>query len=216
MNRYILLSILFFSSLISTAQSWKTFKFESGDILFQDLDCGPFCDAIKTVSPAINERRYSHTGLVYVVQDSVYVIEAWDKDVHILPLYKFMERQLTGNGEPKVTLGRVSSDYQFLAGRAVGFALEQRAKPVDDELTYDNGKYYSAELVFDAYKAAHHGKALFEMGTLNFYDPRTARTLPFWDSYFKELNKKVPEGKPGLYPASLALDDNIEIITSFY
>jgi hypothetical protein len=216
MNRYILLSVLLFSSFISTAQSWKTFEFESGDILFQDLDCGPFCDAIKTVAPVINERRYSHVGLVYVVRDSVYIIEAWDNDVHILPLEKFMARQAAGNGEPKVTIGRVSAEYQSLGSRAVGFALEQRAKLLDDDMIYDNGKYYSAELIYDSYKAANHGKAVFEMGIFNFNNPRTAKTLPYWDTYFKQLKMKVPDGKAGLYPSSLANDEAIEIITSFF
>lgn len=216
MRRFLLLFSLLFNSIISYSQSWTDFRFESGDLLFQDMDCGELCDAIKTVTPTSHERHPSHVGLAYVVKDSVWVIEAWGDNVHLIPIRQFLFRGEGEQGTPKVMVGRVPAEYQNLAGRAVGFALEQRGKPYDKTFEYDNGKYYAAELIFDAYKAANRGKALFDTHEMSFSDPKNWKIHPFWKAYFEELKVKVPEGKTGFNAAALANDDNVEIVTSFY
>ena len=216
MKGFSLLFTLLLLNGICTAQNWEAFKYESGDLLFQDMDCGEWCDAMEAVTPVAHNKRLSHVGIAYVNKDSVWVIEAWGADVHLLPLRQFMLRQLDDLGRPKVMVGRVPAEYQNLAGRAVGFALEQRGKPYDLEFIYDNGKFYASELVFDAYKAANKGRALFEVQQWSFSDPGNWKIHPFWQRYFEELQMKVPEGKSGFNPAALANDDNVEIVTSFY
>jgi uncharacterized protein YycO len=216
MREFLLLFTLISASLACYGQDWKTFKFESGDLLFQDMDCGELCDAIKTVTPTSHDRHPSHVGLAYVVKDSVWVIEAWEDNVHLIPLRQFLFRDWVEEGRPKVMVGRVPAEYQNLAGRAVGFALEQRGRPYDPAFEYDNGKYYGAELVFDAYKTANKGKALFDIHEMNFSDPKNWKVHPFWKTYFEDLKVKVPEGKTGFNAAALANDDNVEIVISFY
>lgn len=216
MKVFLLLFTLISGSFICNAQEWESFRFESGDLLFQDMDCGELCDAIEVVTPTVNERHLSHVALAYVVKDSIWVIESWENNVHLLPISAFMNRSVNGSGKPKVMVGRVSADYQNLAGRAVGFALEQRGRPYDKEMEYDNNKYYSSELIFDAFKAANKGRALFDVQEMNFSDPKNWKILPFWKDYFDELKIKVPEGKTGFNAAALANDDNVEIVASFY
>ena len=216
MKFYLLLSALCFAAFTSDAQRWKDFRFESGDLLFQDLDCGELCNAIEAVSQKVNNRSISHVGIAYVVKDSVWVIEAYGEQVQLIQLQHFMDRQTSSNGLPKVMVGRITAEYQNLAGRAVGFSLEQRGKPIDREFTYDNGKYYSSELVFDAYKSARQGKTLIEEQELSFINPFTGKLLPEWDRYFKRLNMKPPEGTEGILPASIANDEHVEIVISFF
>jgi hypothetical protein len=202
--------------IVSTAQDWQSFRFESGDLLFQDMDCGEWCDAFESVTPVANDKRLSHVGLAYVAKDSIWVIEALGENVHITPIREFMLRQLNDHGKPKVMVGRVPAEYQNLSGRAVGFALEQRGRAYDYALEYDNGKYYATELVFDAYKAANKGRALFDVHEWSFSDPKNWKMHPFWKRYFDEQGIKAPEGKTGFNPAALANDDNVEIVTTFY
>src|SRR5690606_14194498 len=80
----------------------QDFQYHTGDLLFQDMDCGALCDAIENVTPAVNGKHFSHVGMVYVVQDSVWVIEAIGKDVHLTPLAEFLNRQKNAEGKPKV------------------------------------------------------------------------------------------------------------------
>ena len=202
--------------LFLEAQPWKAFRFESGDLLFQDLDCGEICDALRGSSAPLDGKHYTHVGMAYRVKDSLWVIEAYGQGVQIVPLNRFMERSITGNGKTRVSVGRVPAEFQSLAGRAVGFALEQRGIPYDHEYTYDNGRYYSSELVFDAYKAAHYGKALFDAGSMSFRDPSGSRITTRWEKYFEEIGVQPPEGKSSISPAGLAADENIEIVRSFY
>ena len=203
-------------SSLSNAQAWNDFKFQNGDLLFQDLDCGALCDAIETVTPAVDGKHFSHIGLVYVVGDSVYVIEAIGKDVHVTSIIKFLERQKNSTGSPKVIVGRLRPRFQQLNGLALGFALKQIGKPYDDSFLYDNGKYYCSELIYDAYKEANNGYPLFNLYPMTFKDPSTGKTFPAWKDYYKKLGMKIPEGKQGCNPGSIAINDNVLIVASFY
>ncbi len=200
----------------TTAQSWADFDFQNGDLLFQDLDCGALCDAIEAVSPAINEKKFSHIGLVYRAGDSLYVIEAINEKVQLIPIHRFMLRQTDSTGNPKVVVGRLKPAYRHLNGRALGFALRQLGKPYDDEFIYNNGKYYCSELIYDAYMEANGERPFFNLYPMTFKDPESGKTFDAWRKYYRNLKVNIPEGKPGCNPGSIALSGTISIITSFY
>ncbi len=194
----------------------QDFQYHTGDLLFQDMDCGALCDAIENVTPAVNGKHFSHVGMVYVVQDSVWVIEAIGKDVHLTPLAEFLNRQKNAEGKPKVIVGRLQKAYRHLNARAIGYAISLRGMPYDDEFRMNNGKYYCSELVYEAYKEANGQRAFFHLYPMTYKDPVTGKTAPAWKQYFKDLGKKIPEGKPGCNPGSIALSDAVEIIREFY
>ena len=52
------------------------FKLQEGDLLFQDLDSSPLCDAIELVTPGYNGANFSHIGLVVLENDTLKVLEA--------------------------------------------------------------------------------------------------------------------------------------------
>lgn len=192
-----------------------SFTFKSGDLLFQDLDCGALCDAIEAVTPAVNGKHFSHIGLVYVKQDSVFVIEAIGKDVHLTPVQQFLNRNLK-KGQPAIVVGRLKPTYTSLNEKAIRFALSQIGTPYDDTFLYNNGKYYCSELLYDAYQWAYHQKPFFRLQPMTFKDPATGHYFPAWQSYYEKLNMTVPEGKPGCNPGSIANDPKVTIVYSFY
>ena len=211
--KLLLLPFFIFHFFCTTAQD---FQYQTGDLLFQDLDCGELCDAIEKVTPSVSNKHFSHVGLVYKVQNSVWVIEAIEKDVHLTRLSDFLERQKDTNGNPKVIVGRLKKPYQPLNARAVGFAIQQKGKPYDDEFRYNNGKYYCSELIYDAYKTANDNRDFFNLYPMTYKDPATGKTHPAWKNYFKKLGKKIPEGKLGCNPGSIAISDAVEIVQEFY
>jgi hypothetical protein len=212
----LLLTFLIVNSLCLPAQDKSGFRYQTGDLLFQDLDCGKLCDAIERVTPGVHNKHFSHIGLVYVIQDSVWVIEAIGKDVHLTPLNAFTGRQLNEQGNPKILVGRLAKPYRGLIPRAVGFALKQNGKPYDDEFIYDNGKYYCSELIYDAFKEANNNTAFFHLYPMTFKDPANDKTDPAWKNYYKDLGKKIPEGRLGCNPGSIAISESVEIIKEFY
>lgn len=212
-----LLSLLLLCCWIElSAQQPADFRYQTGDLLFQDLDCGELCDAIEAVTPEWEGKRFSHVGLVYVAGDSIYVIEAIGKDVHITSIVSFLQRQLDNQQRPKVIAGRLKEAYKHLNAKAVGFALKQIGKPYDEDFIYDNGKYYCSELVYDAFKEANGGNPFFHLYPMTFKQPGTNKTFPAWKTYFKARSTKIPEGKPGCNPASILLNNNVKVIAAFY
>jgi len=214
--RKLFIIIAVFTAINSQAQNWERFQFQSGDLVFQDLDCGDLCDAIETVTPAVDNKHFSHVGLVYVAGDSVYVIEAIGKNVHLTGITTFMQRQLDTAGRPKVVVGRLKNAHKRLTPRALGFALSQNGKPYDDTFLYDNGKYYCSELIYDAYKEANNDRPFFNLYPMTFKDPATGKTFSAWKAYFKKLKMSVPEGRQGCNPGSIAQSDAVELVASFY
>jgi hypothetical protein len=195
--------------------TWRGFRFETGDLLFQDLDCGPLCDAIEAVTAGYKGRNFSHVGIVYVVRDSVWVVEAYGSSVRLTRLSEFMLRQTDDQGNPKVVVGRLSPDYARLNGAAVSFALKQRGRPYDEEFLSGNEKYYCSELVYHAYEAAN-GRPFFVLSPMSFREPLTGKIFPAWTDYYKALGSEVPDGLPGCNPGSIANDKKVEIVTYFY
>ena len=198
------------------AQNTESFHFHNGDFLFQDIDCGPLCDAIEKVTPAYKDKHFSHVGLVVVKNDSVWVVEAIGENVHLTTVNDFLKRQSNIIGKPKVVVGRLRKEFEKLNKKAVLFALNQDGVLYDDAFLPNNGKYYCSELIFDAYKFANNGAAIFHLQPMTFKDPNTKKTFPSWKDYYRKINKKIPEGVKGCNPGLLANDNHLQIVFSFY
>ena len=80
--------------LILSRQS--TPEFQVGDILFQDLDCGPPCEAIEAVTSGYNGAQLSHNGIITEIKgdkfSQIFLVEAIGERVVKTPLDKFLER----------------------------------------------------------------------------------------------------------------------------
>lgn len=196
--------------------SSKTFQFQNGDLLFQDLDCGGLCTAIETVTEGVGGKSFSHLGLVHIYNDSVVVIEAIGKSVQVTPIDVFVHRNVNQSGKPKVIVTRLAKADSLLIKKALDFAVAQLGVPYDDAFLYDNGSYYCSELIYDAFKKANDGKPFFELFPMTFKDPATKQMFPVWVEYYKELNMPIPEGELGCNPGGISRSDKLKVVASFY
>lgn len=168
-----------------------------GDVLFQDLDCGPLCDAIEAVTEGIGGRDFSHAGMIVRVGDSLAVVEAIGIDVHLTSVRKFHARGA------KVWHGRVLPIHRALAQRAADSALAMLGTPYDDAFLPDNGKLYCSELIALAFDRAN-GSRVFEQRPMTFKDPRTGTFFSAWEAYYTALGMPIPEGVEGCNPGGLS------------
>ncbi|MBE9463221.1 YiiX/YebB-like N1pC/P60 family cysteine hydrolase [Dyadobacter subterraneus] len=203
----VLFIIFLLVSQISIAQIPTGIKLKTGDFIFQDLDCGPLCDAIEQVTTSFGGRHFSHIGLVYVQNDSTYIIEAIGKEVQLTPLKTFLKR--TPN---PMLVGRVKKQYDALAKTAVKYALEEKGVPYDDEFIYNNKKYYCSELIYDAFKKANGGTDFFTLQPMTFKQPGSAKFFPVWIQYYAKLGIPIPEAEPGINPGGISTSPFIEIL----
>lgn len=181
--------------------------FKEGDFIFQNIDCGPLCDAINEVTQGYKDLNFNHIGMVIRYENQLQVIEATHPKVCVTPLKNFLNKT-----SATMYLGRLLPEYEEMIPKAKSFALEQVDIPYDDNYLYNNGKYYCSELIYDAFKAANNNSAFFKMYPMTYKSKYTGEFFPVWVEYFKKLDQSVPEGLPGCNPAGLSLSEKITIV----
>lgn len=202
----VLFALLVF--MLPVAASAITLKdLKDGDIIFQNLDCGPMCDAIEAVTQGYEGLDFSHMGMVYLRNDSVLIIESIGKGVILTPVDRFLQR--TSNQH---LVGRLKPTYTRLIPRALGYSLLCMGMPYDDDFLYANGKYYCSELIYDAFKHANGGKPFFKLFPMTYKEPGTDNFYPVWEEHFSRLNLQIPEGLPGCNPGGMSQSDKIRIL----
>jgi len=188
----------------------KKYQPKAGDILFQDLDCGSLCLAIKEVTIGVDSAEFSHIGLVQKVDNKWMVLEAISDGVKYTPLLEFFKRSLDKNQNPKIWVGRLKKEY-----RPILELLEPESyigKAYDDVFLMDNEKYYCSELLYEIFKKANKGTDFFILEPMTFKSPKTQTFLPVWIDYYQKRGMEIPEGKAGINPAGISRSNKIEIV----
>jgi hypothetical protein len=201
--KYLLIFFLGSSALFAQ----NKVQLQDGDLIFQDMDCGPLCDAIEAVTEGYNGNDFSHMGLVYHRNDTVYIIEAAGKAVRLNTFENFSK-----NTSKPMYVGRLKKQYRKLIPSAISFSLKQLGVPYDSEYLYNNGSYYCSELIYDAFKEANKNKPFFELFPMTYKQPGTQDFFPAWVDYYKQIGKPIPEGLPGCNPGGISTSDKIEIV----
>ncbi|MEL1245585.1 YiiX/YebB-like N1pC/P60 family cysteine hydrolase [Flavobacterium sp. DGU11] len=209
--RYLALLFLVFTTVVSAQKSeGDSINFlKDGDLIFQDMDCGALCDAIEAVTEGYNGNDFSHMGMVYFRNDTLYIIEAAGSAVRLSTLEKFSK-----NTNKPMPVFRLKNKYRKLIPTAITFSLKQVGVPYDDEYVYDNGSYYCSELIYDAFKLANKNKPFFELFPMTYKQPGTDEFFPAWVEYYKSISKPIPEGLPGCNPGGMSVSDKIELVGS--
>ena len=130
---------------------------QEGDLVFQDLACGPRCDLIRELTGS----RYVHVGIVFGEGDARAVWEAFGP-VGPTELASWRTRGVDGQiavyrpwGAPRRALRRVRAELEMMRGRSY-----------DPDYQWDDERIYCSELVAKAFAAAM-GRTLWEPGPVD-------------------------------------------------
>ena len=196
------------------------FSLQIGDILFQDLDSSPLCDAIEKVTPGYNDYNFSHIGIVvelgdpncinsdYIYENDIKILEAIPEKVKTTRLDSFLNRSFDSDSMPKVVVGRLKKQYHFLIDDAVSFLKSKIGVKYDHYFIEKNNQYYCSELIHEAFSK----DSIFFQKPMTFIEPETEKIMDIWHEYYKNLNFEVPQGKIGINPGIMSISQNIEII----
>ena len=200
----------------SIFEKGPNFALREGDLLFQDLDCGPLCDAIERVTTGHHGANFSHVGIVAEDDaDNFVVIEALSNGVEVTGLQAFLDRSFNAKGRPKVVVGRLKPAFCHLIPFALkeGFALKGR--PYDKVFVINSDSYYCSELIYEIFLRANDNNPVFTLRPMTFKDPHTGTTLPAWEDYFSELGVSIPEGQPGINPGGISCSPVLTIVHAY-
>ncbi|MCH7410448.1 hypothetical protein MM239_13660 [Belliella sp. DSM 111904] len=193
----------------------SSFEFQEGDILFQDGDCGDFCDAIRKVTHGFDGNSFSHNGILTKEGEDWYVLEAVGRGVVLTTIDDFMSKHLDEHGKPKVMVGRLKDSYQHLIPKAIAEGKKHLGKPYDSVFDFENDAFYCSELIHFSFKAANDQEDLFMPEPMTYKDPETGEVFSVWVDYFEKLGVAIPEGEPGLNPGGMSRSPVLEMIKDF-
>ena len=186
---------------------------KNGDLLFQDLDSSPLCDAIEKVTSGFDNLNFSHIGIVTIIQNKTYVLEAFSNGVDTINLDQFLNRSINSENKPKVVVGRVNKTYSALIPKAIEAGMDLIGKEYDEEFKMNNNKFYCSELIYDIFVEANDNDPFFNLQPMTY--KYNGETLDTWVTYFEKLNISIPENEPGINPGGISLSKKIDIIYNY-
>lgn len=216
-----LLAMLFLSIAIAgcatpNQTTEAAFALQPGDLLFQDLDAGPLCDAIETVTQGVEGAKFSHVGMVSRVDAmGATVIEAVGAGVKETPIAEFLERSASKDGTSRVLVGRIDGHVRELIPSAIDVSRSFLGRPYDTVFAMDDSAFYCSELLYESFRVANRGEAIFTLFPMTFIDPATGATFPAWTSYYADLGAPIPEGEPGLNPGGMSRAPFVRIVHAY-
>ena len=202
------MNILLLPILIVMSSYSNSFHLKEGDILFQDLDSSPLCEAIETVTPGFKNASLSHIGMIVSHNNELKVIEALPPEVVFTNIEDFLSRSLDCNNNPKVIVGRLKYKYSNIIPKAIKYAKNQVGTKYDDAFLMNNDLYYCSELIHDSFRE----DSIFQLRPMTFVNPKTNKTLEIWEKYYSDLGIDIPQNEPGINPGQISLSNKLDII----
>ena len=130
----------FFIFYVSLMLRQPSFTFQEGDIFFQDLDCGPPCDAIEAVTQGYMGSNLSHCAIITEVGPNLKttkLAEAIGETVTETTLEEFLSRS------NKVLVGRLKKEHEELIPIAIEHIKDNLlGKPYDFIFDITDDTYY--------------------------------------------------------------------------
>lgn len=207
LRKYLAIIVPLLSFLIAsrTANAFSE-KFESGDLIFLDLDCGELCDAIETVTKEqfkVEGPNLSHVGILFEEKNEKdeltwVVYEAWGK-VQKTPLTDVLKR--VNNDPTRYRFKR----YKKMTSRKQNFLRKNLDSKLslayDDEFLLNNKKYYCSELVADSFNETFPKKPMTYKPM--YFGTPSSESMKIWENYYRKLNKNVPSAELGISPLGI-------------
>ena len=198
----------FYIIAISFVSCNAGFQLQEGDLLFQDLDSSPLCDAIELVTEGYNGANLSHIGLIISDNGKLKILEAIPPKITLTEIDDFLSRSFDKNGNPKVIVGRLKHKFRKSIPSAINFAKKKINIKYDNLFLTNNKSYYCSELIYDSFKEDH----IFKLEPMTFLCPTTEDTLTIWKEYYYNLDTKIPQNQLGINPGNISRSEKIEII----
>ena len=203
--------ILFCGILLNSCLPKQKFELQEGDLLFQDLDSSPICDAIEMVTPGYKDANLSHIGLVVLDNDTLKILEAIPPKVVLTDMKSFFSRAYDSEGRSKIIAGRLKDEFQYTIKNAIIYAKRKIGTKYDEEFIINNNSYYCSELIFEAFEK----DSIFKLNPMTFLHPETNDTLIAWRNYYSKLGVTIPQNEPGINPGIMSLSEKIKIVYSY-
>ena len=193
----------------------KEYNPKEGDIIFQDLDSSPLCDAIEAVTPGIFNQNFSHVGLIINIENKFKIIESFSNGVEIIDIQDFLSRSLTYSGVPKITIARIHKDIQKRYPNLITNAIKKSKKflgtPYDEKFLLNNNSFYCSEFIYEVFSQDFE---FFNLNNMTFKN-KNGIYLKVWIDYFKKLKMEIPEQKKGINPGIMTLNKNLKFIYNY-
>ena len=209
----LIITLIFITTHFHCTQKNETINLQEGDLLLQDLDSSPLCDAIEQVTNGFNNQSFSHIGIVLMLHDTLHVLEAFNRGVNIVTLDEFLNRSVNKDLKPKVLVGRVKKEYSYLIPKAIEHGIKLIGKEYDPEFKINNDKFYCSELIYEIFHIANGNNTFFKLEPMTYQ--LEGETLLIWKNYFRELNIPIPEQELGINPGGISLSEKIDIIHNY-
>jgi hypothetical protein len=206
MKKYFAAFLLIFAAFSElNAQNYQEFEFKTGDLLFQVGKENDFEKAIVTSTSNQKNLNFSHIGVAYFENDSLFVLEA-------TPKFGVCKTYFTDflKESSQIVVGRLKSQYQYCIPNAISTIKSLIGKSYDF-IFCDENAYYCSELVQTSFKDKSE-KHIFETIPMSFKDENTDEILPYWIEYYKKYDKPIPEGHLGSNPNQLFKSEKIDDI----
>ena len=181
-----------------------------GDFLFQQLQCGPLCEAIEDATDGYRHYRISHVGIVVDSAGRKYVLEAYGS-VRLTPLDDFLSRSVDSKGRPRVLVARLRHPYHSLLPRAIEYGKSLVGKPYDTVFSLTNDAYYCSELIYFMFRYAN-GADFFPVYPMNFRSLVDRHMPGVWIEYFGRIGMKVQQDSLGCNPADYSRSRYLKVL----
>lgn len=199
--RFLLISF-FILNLSSAAMSQtKQSALQEGDLVFQDLDCGPLCDAIEAVTEGCQGRDFSHVAIIVKLKGELRAVEAIGGKVQSNSIDSLFMRC---KDPKKYLVMRLIPEYKHLIPEASKYAIKSIGTPYDDRFIMNNDSLYCSELIYHAFESHKKNSKLFYLQPMTYKDPKNNNYFPAWVDYYKTLNSFIPEGLMGINPGVIS------------
>lgn len=207
-NIVILFTLLIFSNLDAMSQA-PNIEFKEGDLVFQDLDCGPLCDAIEAVTEGYKGRDFSHVAIIIKEKNRLRAIEAIGSEVRTISIDSLFLRTPSKN---KYLIMRLNDEYQYLSKNISKNSLQYIGKKYDDRFIMNNDSLYCSELVYEVFNSSIKNETIFHLQEMTYKEPGTNKFFQAWVDYYKSLNSSIPEGLPGINPGLISRSAYLHIV----
>jgi len=204
--------ILIITLMISCKK--QPYQLKEGDILFQDLDKDSIDNAIEKVTKTSLKFNFTHVGIVVKQQNELTVLEAILTGVQRTPITTFLNRNLK-NGKPKVVVGQLNEKFIPALKEAITHGKTLIGLPYDNVYKIGDNSFYCSELLYEMFHQANPNLIPFKLSPMTFKDSETNKTLPFWESYYADLDTEIPEGELGLNPNGMSISPNITLVYDY-